>query len=210
MELRYWARSSELAVESHCRAIGSHGPQVFAYSSRASVLHAPHCTSRVCAVPWCVHAHRAHGWADFFHGGIHPFHHTFPHTHCSNSLRRSAVNGSQIAHRTPSGVACGRIAMINSFAGVGASVPRTPMPCGECGVYGVNGSSLPMEANESERLFPRISWASGGVRASRSSRWPGTHLGISDLLWSSFANGWRTSTSETSCSGAAVAQSAAA
>ena len=101
------ARSSEVAVESHCWAIGSQGPQVFAHSSRKNVLHAPHCTSHVCAVPWCVDPHKAHGWADFFHGGIHPFYHTFPHIHCSNSLRRSAFNGSQVAQCPPSGVACG-------------------------------------------------------------------------------------------------------
>ena len=88
------ARSSEVAVESQCRAIGSRGTHVFAHSSINSAFHAPHCTSRVCAVPWCVDPRKARGCVDFLHGGIHPFHHTFPHTHCSHSLQRCAFNGA--------------------------------------------------------------------------------------------------------------------
>ena len=75
------ARLSGVVVESHCQAIDPHGPQLFAHSSRNSVLHVPHSTIRVCAAPWCVDPHRAHGWVDFCHGGVHPLHHTFPHNH---------------------------------------------------------------------------------------------------------------------------------
>ena len=64
-------RSSEVAVESHCRAIGSQGPQVFAHSSRNSVLHAPHCISRVRAVHGGTHAGKKvdHGNAPTCHSG---------------------------------------------------------------------------------------------------------------------------------------------